>query len=233
MAHVTTIDGGVSGDALAGLAGRTFGGVIFDMDGTLVDSTPAVLRSWVAWAEELGIDPARLQGFHGVPAASIAAQFVQAAELDSALRRITELEINDVDDIVVLPGAAEALEALAAAPKAIATSCTRPLADARISAAGLRAPDIVVTVDDVDNGKPHPEPFLLAAELLGLDPADCLVVEDAPLGLQGAHAAGCATLAVVTTTAAADLADADAVVADLSAVRFEVADARISLQPAN
>lgn len=224
-----TSGGGVSDGALAGLAGRTFGGVIFDMDGTLVDSTPAVVRSWVTWAEELGIDPARLQGFHGVPAATIAAQFVPAEQLDRALRRITELEINDVDDIVVLPGAAEALDALAAAPSAIATSCTRPLAEARIRASALRAPDVVVTVDDVERGKPDPDPFLLAAQRLGLDPADCLVVEDAPLGLQGARAAGCATLAVITTTPAEDLAAADAVVPDLAAVRFRVADGRITV----
>ena len=229
---MTGIDGGVTGDVLAGLAGRTFGGVIFDMDGTLVDSTPAVLRSWITWAEELGIDPLRLEGNHGVPAADIAAQFVAPADLDRSLQRITELEINDVADIVVLPGAAEALEALADAPNAIATSCTRPLADARIGAADLRAPDVVVTVDDVERGKPDPEPFLLAAARLGIAPEDCLVVEDAPLGLRAAHAAGCASLAVVTTSSTEDLASADAVVDNLSAVRFEVAGGRVAVHPA-
>lgn len=217
---------------LAALSDRTFGGVIFDMDGTLVDSTPAVLRSWVTWAKELGIDPLRLQGFHGVPAATIAAQFVPAQDLDRSLQRITELEINDVDDIVVLPGAAEALAALASAPNAIATSCTRPLADARIGASGLVAPDVVVTVDDVTRGKPHPDPFLLAAERLGLDPADCLVVEDAPLGLQAARAAGCAVLAVVTTSPVDELGDADAVVPNLSAVRFAVDGGRVRVRTA-
>ena len=95
-----------------------------------------------------------------------------------------------------------------------------PLAKARIASSGLVAPTVLVTADQVEHGKPAPDPYLLAAERLGVDPARCLVVEDAPLGLQAAKAAGCATLAVVTTTAREKL-QADAVVSDLSEVRFE------------
>jgi len=220
-----------SADDLAGLAGRSFAGVIFDMDGTLVDSTPAVVRSWLAWADEHGIDPVRLQGFHGVPAAAIVAELVPDDRAPAALARITALEIADTAGLVVLPGAAEALADLAGAPTAIATSCTRDLAEARIAASGLTAPDVVVTVDDVRRGKPAPDPFLLAAERLGVDPTDCLVVEDAPQGLRAARAAGTATLAVTTTTPAGEL-DADAVVADLAAVRFGIVDGRVRLSPA-
>lgn len=211
------------------LGERSFAAVIFDMDGTLVDSTPAVVRSWMTWAQERGIPAERLLGWHGVPAASIVTALVPTEEVDDALARITELEVGDVADIVVLPGVLDAFDALVGAHFAIATSCTRDLADARIGAAQLPSPEVVVTVDDVTHGKPDPEPFLTAAARLGVDPADCLVVEDAPMGLQAARSAGCATLAVTTTTPAEEL-DADLVVADLSQVRFEVTDGRIRVQ---
>lgn len=211
------------------LGERSFAAVIFDMDGTLVDSTPAVVRSWMTWAQERGIPAERLLGWHGVPAASIVSALVPPEEVDDALARITELEVGDVADIVVLPGVLDAFDALVGAHFAIATSCTRDLADARIGAAQLPSPEVVVTVDDVTHGKPDPEPFLTAAARLGVDPADCLVVEDAPMGLQAARSAGCATLAVTTTTPAEEL-EADLVVTDLSQVRFEVTDGRIRVQ---
>lgn len=201
------------------LAGRRFAAVLLDMDGTLVDSTAAVVRSWVTWALERGIDPHRLQGYHGVPAAAIVRELVDGADAEAATARIDELERLDVDGITVLPGAAQALAALPPGRAAIVTSCVRPLAEARIAAAGLDRPAVVVTADEVEHGKPHPEPFLLGAARLGVDPADCLVVEDAPSGLAAARAAGMATLAVTTTTPAEQL-DADVVVTTLADVRL-------------
>lgn len=214
---------------LGRLAGRVFDAVIFDMDGTLVDSTPAVLRAWNSWALEHDVTMDDLAGHHGVPAAGVVGAVLPAERHAAAIARINELELSDVHDIVVLPGAAEALACLAQARNAIATSCTRPLANARIQAAGLIPPSVIVTVDDVARGKPHPDPFLEAARRLGVDPTRCLVVEDAPKGLQAATAAGCSTLAVVTTTPREDLL-ADAVVDDLAAVTFEVAEGGISVR---
>ena len=205
---------------LGGLEDRVFDAVLFDMDGTLVDSTAAVYRAWARWAVEHGVPEDQMRGHDGIPAASIVAKFLPEAERDAGVLRINELELNDTDGLLVLPGAAEALAALADAPNAIATSCTMPLAKARIASSGLVAPTVLVTADQVEHGKPAPDPYLLAAERIGVDPARCLVVEDAPLGLQAAKAAGCATLAVVTTTAREKL-HADAVVSDLSEVRFE------------
>jgi sugar-phosphatase len=143
-----------------------------------------------------------------------------AARHEAGIARINELELTDVDGIVVLPGAAEALASLAGAKNAIATSCTIPLAQARIRASGLVPPSVLITADDVVRGKPDPDPFLTAAERLGADPSRCLVVEDAPMGLKAAHAAGCFTLAVVTTTPREAL-HADAIVEDLSSVEFQ------------
>ena len=219
--------------SLGTLEGRTFAAVLFDMDGTLIDSIPVVIRSWVRWAQEEGVDPRRLTGFHGVPAMGIIATLLPPERMDAAFDRIEAIEIADTDGITVLPGTLDALAALTGQVElcAIATSCTRPLADARLAATRLPAPAVVVTASDVAKGKPHPDPFLLAAKRLGVDPADCLVVEDAPGGLDAARAAGCATLAVTTTTAESDLV-ADAVVATLADVRFSVVAGRVHVTAA-
>lgn len=212
---------------LSALTGRTFDAVLFDMDGTLVDSTPAVTRSWLRWAQEEGVDPALLVGRHGVTAAGIIAAVLPGcdeAARAASLQRIEAIEVGDTDGVVVMPGAVDALAALAGGTSrsAIVTSSTRPLALVRIAAAGLPAPDVVVTASDVTRGKPDPQPFLLAAQHLGVDPARCLVVEDAPAGLEAGRAAGCATLALATTHTRAELAASrpDAVVDDLAAVRI-------------
>jgi mannitol-1-/sugar-/sorbitol-6-phosphatase len=211
------------GSAAVGLGRLTdevFEAVIFDLDGTLIDSTPAVIRAWATWASEFGFAVTDLPRHHGTPSASVVRAVMPEDLHGLGMRRITELELADLHDIVVLPGAVEALASLADAKNAIATSCTVPLAEARMGAAQLVPPSVLVTADDVVHGKPHPEPFLLAAQRLGVDPRRCLVVEDAPKGLEAAQAAGCFTLAVVTTTPREAL-DADAIVSDLSEVRFE------------
>ena len=183
---------------LGRLTDEAFEAVIFDLDGTLINSTPAVLRSWDTWTNEYGRWNRRPIDRHC----------------------IAEIELANLSDVTVLPGAVEALASLAGAKSAIATSCTVPLAEARIAASHLEPPTVLVTADDVVHGKPHPEPFLQAARRLGVNPHHCLVVEDAPSGLEAARAAGCFTLAVITTTPREAL-HADAIVADLSEVRFE------------
>jgi mannitol-1-/sugar-/sorbitol-6-phosphatase len=205
---------------LGRLTNQVFEAVIFDLDGTLIDSTPAVVRAWTTWTSEYGLAPLDLQRYHGTPSASTVRAVMPESLHEAAIQRITELELADLHDIVVLPGAFAAFASLEGARTAIATSCTVQLAEARIAAAQLLPPTVLVTADDVTYGKPHPEPFLQAARRLGVDPGRCLVVEDAAKGLEAARAAGCFTLAVVTTTPR-ELLDADAVVADLSEVRFD------------
>jgi sugar-phosphatase len=203
------------------LAEQDFDAVIFDMDGTLIDSTPAVARAWTTWAVEHGVTAEELAGHHGMPSAGVIRRLLPEHRHATAIDRINELELEDVHDIVVLPGAVDALEALASARNAIATSCTMPLARARIAAAELQPPDVLVTADQVAHGKPAPDPFLLAAKRLGVDPARCLVVQDAPAGLAAAEAAGCYRLAVITTTPEEELV-ADGVVRNLGDVEFVV-----------
>jgi len=218
---------------LGRLAELDFDAVIFDMDGTLIDSTPAVVRAWTTWADEHDIPTDELVRHHGMPSAGVIRRLLPEDRQESAINRINELEIDDVHDIVVLPGAVDALAALSSARNAIATSCTMPLARARIAAADLVPPSVLVTADQVEHGKPAPDPFLLAAERLGVPPERCLVVEDAPAGLAAAEAAGCYRLAVITTTPEEELV-ADGIVRNLGDVRFEAdEDGHIRVRPAS
>lgn len=141
---------------LSALAGRPFAAVLFDNDGTLVDSTPAVIRSWVAWAREYDIDPHLLGQHHGVPASGIIAQIaphLSPGEAEVALARITAMELADTDGVVALPGAVDAVAALLPRRCAVVTSATHELGLARLQAAGIPLPDVVVTFDDVEHGK--------------------------------------------------------------------------------
>ena len=186
-----------------------FAAVLSDLDGVLVDSMAATSRAWAAWGARHGLDGAAIQAAnHGKPAAAVVAQFVAPEAIAAEAAVLERLEVADTGGVVALPGAAGVL---ALPTVAIATSCVMPLARARIAAAGLDAPAVLVTSDQVGNGKPAPDSYLLAAERLGVDPADCLVLEDAPAGVAAGRAAGCAVWAVTTTHPAAELGAADRV----------------------
>ncbi|MFD0494521.1 HAD-IA family hydrolase [Streptomyces rhizosphaericus] len=199
--------------------------LLFDNDGTLVSSLDSVLRCWTRWAEEQGIaaeDFARVE-LHGRPADDIIAELLPADRAARARARIDELELADVPGgVKLLPGAAELLAGLPAGRWAVVTSAYRELAEARLAEVAIR-PGTLISADDITRGKPHPEPFLLAAERLGVDPARCVVFEDAPAGLAAGRAAGMRTVALATTTDRAELV-ADVVVEDLSAVSARVSD---------
>ena len=199
---------------------ETFEAVLFDNDGTLTDSRGPILRSWQAWAAHHGIPAEAFGNVHGMPSRIIVARVAPHLDVDEATAHIDRIELGDLEGISALPGAAEALAAVADR-SAIVTSAGRELLDLRIAAAGLRPPAVVVTAEDITRGKPDPEPYLIGARRLGVDPARCLVVEDAPAGLRSARAAGAASLSVTTTSPEAALTPlADLVVADLSQVEL-------------
>ncbi|KAF2781200.1 MULTISPECIES: HAD family hydrolase [unclassified Streptomyces] len=205
--------------------------LLFDNDGTLVSSLDSVRRCWTRWAVEYGITAEQFGRveLHGRPAAEIAADLLPTARVAEAVARIEQLEVEDVPGggVHLLPGTREFLDALPADRWAVVTSATRRLAEARLDAVGI-LPKTLIAADDITRGKPDPEPYLLGARALGVDPAACVVFEDAPAGLQSGRAAGMRTVALATTHPAGEL-DADLVVEDLSALSALVTDAGIEI----
>jgi len=194
--------------------------LLFDNDGTLVSSLASVDRCWTRWAAEYGItveEFARVE-LHGRTAAEIAADLLPADLVQEAVTRVENLEVEDVpnDGVQLLPGTRDLLDALPADSWAVVTSATRRLAEARLDAVGI-LPKTLIAADDITRGKPDPEPYLLAARQLGVDPARCVVFEDAPAGLKAGRAAGMTTVALTTTHQAHELT-ADLVVNDLSSL---------------
>ncbi|MGW8375784.1 HAD family hydrolase [Streptomyces sp. ODS28] len=198
--------------------------LLFDNDGTLISSLGSVDRCWTRWAEENGIPAEEFAQveLHGRTAADIIRDVLPEERVPEALAHIERLEIEDVPNggVVSLPGTAELLASLPEGGWAVVTSATRPLAEARLAHLGIEAP-LVIAADDITHGKPDPEPYLLAARKLGVDPARCVVFEDAPAGLRSGRAAGMWTVALATTHTADELS-ADAVVDDLSGVTAQV-----------
>ncbi len=184
---------------------------LFDLDGVLIDSTPAVQRVWSRWAIEHGFQPDTVVAHaHGRPSLSTVRHFLPGANHELENREIERREIEDLEGVVVLPGAVELLTSLPPHRWTIATSCTRRLAGARLRAAGLPIPPCIVTATDVTRGKPDPEPFLKAAAKLGFRASNCVVFEDVPAGVRSGKAAGARVVALRTTFPVAELRAAGA-----------------------
>jgi sugar-phosphatase len=185
--------------------------ILFDLDGVLVDSTPAVARVWSGWAHEHGFDPDEVVRLaHGRPSLSTIRDLLPQANHELENREVERREIEDTEGVIPLPGAAELLQTLPPGSWTIVTSCTRPLAVVRLTAAGLKIPHDMITSTDITHGKPHPEPFLKAASVLGFAPADCLVAEDAPAGIRAGKAAGARVIAIRTDISDEELREAGA-----------------------
>ena len=189
-------------------------GFLFDLDGTLVNSQPAIERAWIKLAHEAQIPLEKLVGFHGVPAEQSLRMLLEDRsedEIKSWIKRIEFLELSDTNGVLAIPGAKNLLIELNERniPWTIVTSCTTPLAISRFKAAGIELPDHAVTFNDVKFGKPHPEPFILGAKRIGLDPSQCWVIEDAPAGVKSGKSAGCTVAAVLTSHLKEQLNEAD------------------------
>lgn len=208
-------------------------GVLFDLDGVLVDSTDAVERHWRLFADWYDLDPeSLLRHVHGRRSRDIVTRF--AAQLpvsvEQALARYQTLDIEDQDGVAVLPGAADLLRSLPPHAWAIVTSGSREVAAARLNATGLPIPEIMITADMVEHGKPHPDPYRQGIRALRLEPQQTLAVEDAPPGLASAAAAGARTLALTTTHTAEQVQAADYLVGDLTAVTATADQNTVTLQ---
>jgi sugar-phosphatase len=198
--------------------------LLFDMDGVLIDSTPAVARVWRKWALAHHFDPVEVVArAHGRPSIMTIREYLPHADHEAENRTVERAEMEDLEGVVPLPGACELLAALPPERWTISTSSTRPLAEVRLRAAGLSIPKKLVTSSDITNGKPHPEPYLTAAAALGFAPADCVVVEDVAAGVQAGRAAGARVIGFPTTFAAEKLkaAGANWVVKNCNDIRLE------------
>jgi sugar-phosphatase len=202
--------------------------ILFDLDGVLADSTGSVDRQWRIWAHERGIDAEKIITIaHGVRAVEVIRTVAPHLDAESEVLSLESQELDDRDGVVVMPGAVELIRAIPEDRWAVVTSGSRHLASARLRFLGIPVPRVMITADDVVDGKPHPEPYLKGAELLRVNPSECLVIEDAPAGIRSAHAGGMKVIALTSTFPASALSEADAVVRELKQIRLGVDGARM------
>ena len=206
---------------------------LFDMDGTVLNSIAAAERIWTTWALRHGIDvPSFLPTIHGARAIdTVNRQGLPGVDAEAEAAWVTQAEVEDVEGIVEVSGAAQFLKSLPARQWAIVTSAPRELALRRMAAAGIPEPEVLVTAQDVSAGKPDPAGYLLAAQRLGFDVTDCLIFEDASVGIQAAEASG-ADLLVITSTHPHPIQTPHATLASYDSVSVETdPDGRIRLNP--
>lgn len=192
------------------------------MDGILVSSLGSVERSWTMWAELRGVDPERTCKIaHGRRAIDTIAMLRPDLDPEIELKIIEDREVEDNEDLTVLPGVLNLLAALPQNRWTVVTSATERLARARMAAGGVTAPERLVTADFVTRGKPHPEPFLAGAAMLGFAPEDCVVFEDSSSGARAGRAAGCTVVATTFSHPVESLDAAHYLVTDLTGITVE------------
>jgi sugar-phosphatase len=198
-------------------------GVLFDMDGVLISSTAADERTWLRWARLRGMESSfSIQATHGRRSVDTLRALRPDLDAEQEALLLEELDAEEMRGVVQLPGVAALLTAIPEDRRAVVTSASTRLMQNRLGAAGLAVPRHAITADMVAQGKPHPEPYLRGAAMLGLAPAECLVIEDAPAGIAAGRAAGCRVLGVLSSHTPDDLSSADWLVASLSMVRAEL-----------
>jgi sugar-phosphatase len=194
--------------------------ILFDLDGVLVDSTGSVTRQWRLWAQENNIDPDHAAKIaHGMRTIEVVRRLAPHLDAKAEVVRIEKREAEDREGVVVMPGAAELINSVPDGRWCVVTSGTRYLATSRLRLANLPMPRVLVSADDVTKGKPHPQPYLKGARLLGMNPAECLVIEDAPAGIRAAHAGEMKVIAITSTYPASALVEADTVVEMLAQIQ--------------
>jgi mannitol-1-/sugar-/sorbitol-6-phosphatase len=193
--------------------------ILFDLDGVLVDSTRAVDREWREWAARKGVDGDAIMAIaHGVRTIEVIRRVAPHLDVEAEAAAIENHEAHDQRGVTVMPGAADLLKRIPEGRWGVVTSGSRLLATNRLRYCGLPVPDVLVTSDDVTHGKPNPEPYLKGAMRLGLIPAECLVIEDAPAGIQSARAGGMKVIGMASTYLPDALEQADAIVRRLGQI---------------
>lgn len=204
--------------------------VLIDLDGTLVDSAPRILRVWEGWAARNGLDFERVRGvMYGRRSADTVRLVAPWLHTDREVEALEAEEISDMQSLRVYPGAPGLLQGLRASPHAIVTSGSRRTAEARLRHARLPIPGVLITADDIRSGKPAPDGYLLAAQRLAVDPAGCVVIEDSPVGVEAGRAAGMRVIAVASTHTGEELANADIIAGELSHIGVGLQDDRLEL----
>ncbi len=194
-------------------------GILFDMDGILISSIGSVERSWTKWAEMRGVDPLLTRKTaHGRRAIETIGLLRPDLDVEDELKVIEDIEVEDNEGLAVLPGVGELLAALSPDCWAVVTSATERIARVRLAAGGILLPSRLVAADHVTRGKPHPEPFLAGAAMLGVAPSDCVVFEDSASGAKAGRAAGCTVVATTFSHRAESLEAAHYIVRDLTGV---------------
>jgi mannitol-1-/sugar-/sorbitol-6-phosphatase len=194
--------------------------ILFDLDGVLCDSTRQVDREWREWAARKGVDGDAVMAIaHGVRTIEVIRQVAPHLDAEAEAAAIEDHEAHDQTGVVVMPGALDLVQSIPEGRWGVVTSGSRLLAQSRLQHCGLPVPEVLVTSDDVTNGKPHPEPYLKGAERLGFAPRDCVVIEDAPAGIHSARASGMRVIGMASTYPVAKLAEADAVVQKLGRIQ--------------
>jgi mannitol-1-/sugar-/sorbitol-6-phosphatase len=195
--------------------------ILFDLDGVLVDSTRQVDREWREWAARKGVDGDAVMAIaHGVRTVEVIRRVAPHLDADIEAAAIENHEAGDQTGVVVMPGAIDLVRSIPSGRWGVVTSGSRLLAQNRLRYCGLPVPEVLVTSDDVTNGKPHPEPYLKGAERIGFPPSECLVIEDAPAGIQSARAAGSKVIGLASTYPLERLSQADAVVQALPRIQI-------------
>jgi mannitol-1-/sugar-/sorbitol-6-phosphatase len=196
--------------------------ILFDLDGVLVNSTGSVTRQWRRWAEDNNVDPQKVLDIaHGVRTIEIVRRLAPHIDAEAEAIMLEKREAADQEGVSVMAGAADLLASIPEGRWCVVTSGTRYLATARLKLGNLPLPNVLVSADDVSKGKPDPEPYLTGARLLGVNPIDCLVIEDAPAGIRAAHAGGMKAIGITSTYPASGLQEADAVIQKLSKIKVE------------
>jgi len=201
------------------------------MDGILISSLGSVVRSWTKWAEMRGIDPeSSLKTAHGRRAIETVAMLRPDLDSEAELKILEDLEIADNEGLRALPGVCELLRSLPADRWTVVTSATEKLARSRLADGGIPVPNRLVTANQVTRGKPHPEPFVAGAALLGFKPQDCVVFEDSASGVIAGRAAGCTVIATTFSHSVESLEAAHYLLEDLTGVTAALDEAGILLR---